>query len=152
MAYQPSLEQQCENEATLPHQVIGLFVARTQDWHEAEMTKRKKAVRHMSLDLLGEMRGALCRDPGADDAEDRKNYCEEKVRRRIPTDSLLCKMRCEEVEKMVREDLLKLTQSETGKDGRVKLYIDSIGDWTKEGNYMGMCGRPGLMLTLNRKL
>lgn len=152
MAFQPSPEALREADATLPDRVMKLFVARTQDWHDAETAKRKEAVHEISLRLLGEMRGALCHDPGAANSEDRKQYNEEEARVTLPTDSVLCMMESEVVEKMVHKHLLKLTEDETGDDGRVKLYTDTIGDWTKEGNYTSMCGSKGLMLTLKRKL
>lgn len=152
MPFQPSPEAQREADATLPDRVMELFVARTQDWHDAETTKREEAVHRIALRLLGKMRAALCHDPGTDNAEDRKRYCEEEARVTLPDDSVLCKMRGEEVQQMVHKHLLMLTRSETGDDGRVQLYTDWIGDWTEEGTYTGVCEGRGLMLTLKRKL
>ena len=153
MAFRLSLEAQRESDATLPDRVMELFVARTQDWHDAEMTKREEAIHQISLKLLGEMRGALlCHDPGADDSENRKRYCEEEVRVSLPDDSVLCKIGAQEVQHMVHKHLLKLTRSKTGHDGKVKLFVDWAGDWTKDGGYTSVCGGKGLKLTLRRKL
>jgi len=147
-----SPEAKREADATLPDRVMELFVARTQDWHDAETTKREEAVHRISLRLLGKMRGALCHDPGADNAEDCKRYCEEEARVVLPDDSVLCTMRGDEVRRMVSQHLLKLTQNETGDNGRVKLFVDWTGDWTEGGGFTGVCGGKGLVLTLRRKL
>lgn len=152
MPFQPSPESQRESDETLPDRVMELFVARTQDWHESETAKREDAVHQILLRLLGKMRAALCHDPGADNAEDRKRYCEEEARVVLPDDSVLCKMEAEKVRRMVHKHLLELTKSETGDDGQVKLFVDWTGDWTQEGNYTGVCESPGLKLTLKRKL